>query len=79
MASSKPNIEEQFAEAQAHHQALRFAEAQKIYIEILRVNPEHADTLHLLGTLLAQSGRGNETMEKGVGLPRASRAMSRSP
>ena len=44
------SLEELFAKAQAHHQARRFSEAEAIYIEILRRDPQHSDALNLLGT-----------------------------
>ncbi len=63
MAASKKDIEKLFAQAQGHHQARRLAEAEEFYIEILRIKPGHADALHLLGTVLAQSGRPEQSIE----------------
>jgi tetratricopeptide (TPR) repeat protein len=34
-----------------HHQAGRYAEAEQIYRQILIINPDHADSLHLLGLI----------------------------
>lgn len=39
------------------HQAGRLDQAQQLYLQILRTEPDHADTLHLLGVLAAQSGK----------------------
>jgi len=39
-----------------HHQAGRLAEAQQIYQQILALQPDHADALHLLGVLASQRG-----------------------
>ncbi len=57
------SLEELFAEAQAHHQARRFGEAEAGYIEILRRDPQHSDALNLLGTTLAQSHRPEKAVE----------------
>jgi len=45
-----------FAEALAQHQAGRLVEAQAMYQAILRQQPDHAEVLHLLGTLAGQQG-----------------------
>ncbi len=39
-----------------HHQEGRWAEAERIYGEVLASHPEHPDALHLLGVLRAQTG-----------------------
>lgn len=49
-----------FQTALAHHQAGRLAEAEAMYRQILASQPQHADTLHLLGVLAAGSGRSEE-------------------
>jgi len=40
----------------ALHQTGRLAEAEKIYGQILKVQPNHADSLHLLGVIYSQQG-----------------------
>jgi tetratricopeptide (TPR) repeat protein len=45
------------AEAVALHQAGRLADAQRAYNQILAVDPEHCDCLHLLGVILRQRGK----------------------
>ncbi len=40
----------------ALHQGGDLARARGLYLEVLRLVPDHADTLHLLGTLEAQGG-----------------------
>lgn len=57
------SINELFADAQSHHHAGHFAEAQRGYEAVLREAPRHADALNLLGTVLAQQGDA----ETGVG------------
>ncbi|HEY4041517.1 MAG TPA: hypothetical protein VGM32_06695, partial [Rhodopila sp.] len=44
-----------FAEAMAHHQAGRLTEAAKLYRGILDRDPNHPDSLHLLGLITADS------------------------
>lgn len=44
-------------EALRHHQAGRLTEAERIYQEVLAVDPHHADALHLLGMVAYQTGR----------------------
>jgi predicted O-linked N-acetylglucosamine transferase (SPINDLY family) len=39
------------------HQAGRFADAERVYRQILAENPRHADALNLLGVVCAQTGR----------------------
>jgi protein O-GlcNAc transferase len=63
MASPTTPVENLFALAQGHHQARRLGEAEELYVEILRAKPNHADALHLLGTVLAQSGRPEQSIE----------------
>jgi len=48
------------AHAAEHQQAGRLEEAEKIYREILRNNPENVDALRLLGTLAMGRGRFHE-------------------
>ena len=46
-----------FAEALALHQAGRLADAEKIYNQILAMQPDHFDSLHLLGVIFHGSGQ----------------------
>ncbi len=46
-----------FNQALAHHQAQRWADAEKLYRQILAIDPQHADSLHLTGLLAFQVGR----------------------
>ena len=45
-----------FSRALALHQAGRLAEAEKIYSQLLKVQPHHFDSLHLLGVIYHQRG-----------------------
>ena len=40
-----------------HYQAGRLAEAERLFRQVLAVNPRHADSLHLLGVIAYQTGR----------------------
>ncbi len=51
-------------EAVALHQAGRLADAEKIYRQILTIEPDHFDGLHLLGVISAQSGRYADAVER---------------
>jgi protein O-GlcNAc transferase len=48
-----------FAAAIAHHRSRRLAEAEKLYREILAIDPDHADANHYLGALAFQVGRSD--------------------
>ncbi|HEY8748673.1 MAG TPA: tetratricopeptide repeat protein [Tepidisphaeraceae bacterium] len=52
-----------FDDAIAHHQAGRVAQAEAICRQILALNPNHPDALHMLGVVLYQRGRGTEAAE----------------
>jgi tetratricopeptide (TPR) repeat protein len=53
------NIPQAFAEALQYHRQGNLAEAERLYLQILSVDPSHADALHLLGTLAFQLGRSD--------------------
>ena len=48
-----------FAQALQHHQAGRLAEAEQLYRQILAVQPDHDESLHLLGVIGCQCGRAD--------------------
>lgn len=50
-------VAEVFAQALQHHQAGNLPQAEQLYLQILQVVPDHADSLHLLGVLAFQQGR----------------------
>jgi tetratricopeptide (TPR) repeat protein len=50
-------IAEAFTEALAHHQAGRINKAEPLYRAILGTDPNHADSLHLLGVIAIQVRR----------------------
>jgi predicted O-linked N-acetylglucosamine transferase (SPINDLY family) len=50
-------ISEALAIAARHHQAGRLQAAEQIYRQILAVEPNHADAMHLLGVMASQLGK----------------------
>ena len=52
--------DEDFAKALKLHEAELAPEAELAYRKILEVDPEHTVTLHMLGVLVAQTGRVEE-------------------
>jgi tetratricopeptide (TPR) repeat protein len=53
-----------FAEAMALHRAGRLAKAQEIYVRILATQPDHFDSLHLLGVVHSQRGNYVEAVRQ---------------
>jgi tetratricopeptide (TPR) repeat protein len=49
-------IADTLARGLAHHQSGNLAEAETCYRDILRLEPDHADALHLLGVVAQQNG-----------------------
>jgi predicted O-linked N-acetylglucosamine transferase (SPINDLY family) len=56
-------VQQQFESGVSHHQAGRLAEAERIYRQVLAQQPNHADALHLLGVLAAQTDRLDRAVE----------------
>ncbi|MDR3405573.1 MAG: tetratricopeptide repeat protein [Chthoniobacter sp.] len=56
-------IQQAFELALQHHQAGRLAEAEALYRQILAVQPNHADALHMLGVVADQTGRSELAVE----------------
>jgi tetratricopeptide (TPR) repeat protein len=50
-------LAQRFAQAVRHHQDGNFRQAEEIYSQILRIDPQHVDALHLLGLIAGQFGR----------------------
>ena len=51
------------ADAVRHHQSGEFEEAGRLYKQILEVDPDHFDALHLAGLVAYQRGRLGEAVE----------------
>lgn len=58
-----PGVEVMLAEALGYHEAGRLGEAERLYRQILTVDPNHADALHLLGMVAYQVGRHDVAVE----------------
>ncbi len=56
-------LQAKFRDATAAHQQGRFADAERIYGDILRQQPKHFDALHRLGIIAAQTGRTEQAVE----------------
>ena len=54
------NSDEEFAEARKLHEEDRISDAERAYREILTADPEHTESLHMLGIAVAQLGRVKE-------------------
>jgi tetratricopeptide (TPR) repeat protein len=52
-----------FTQAVAHHLAGRLTEAEALYRQILRVNEDHTESLHLLGVIACQKGCPGSAVE----------------
>ncbi len=65
-----------FGTAVRHHQGGRLDEAAAAYMSVLRVAPDHADALHLLGVLEAQQGRPDRALPR---LQRAAQLSAANP
>ncbi len=58
-AGERRRAERHFAEALEHHKAGRLAEAERLYRELSRADPNHAAALHRLGVVAHQLGRSD--------------------
>ena len=56
-------IPEALAIAIQHHQGGRLQAAEQIYRQILAVEPNHADAIHLLGVIAHQVGKHEVAVE----------------
>ena len=53
-----------FAEGLALHQAGRLVEAEEFYHRVLAIQPDHFDSLHLLGVIFWQRGHHAEAVRR---------------
>ncbi|HUV49876.1 MAG TPA: tetratricopeptide repeat protein [Anaerolineae bacterium] len=53
------DIDTEIKKAFQYHQSGQFEKAQEIYKEILEINPNHSDSLHLSGIIAHQSGKND--------------------
>src|SRR5664279_927295 len=59
-----PELASAFSQALALHQAGRLADAEKMYRIILKAQPDHFDSLHLLGVIFHQRGDHAEAVRQ---------------
>ena len=57
MQGVSTDVERIVRDAVRHHQAGRLGEAEQLYRQILAIDPQHADSLHLLGLMAYQVGQ----------------------
>lgn len=65
------DINQALTTATKHHRNGRLKEAERIYIRILKTNPNQPDALHLLGILAIQTGEPDvavELIERAIGI-----------
>src|SRR5262245_15177543 len=64
LPTRSPALASTFSQAVALHQAGRLAEAQQNYLQILKVQPNQFDCLHLLGVIFSQRGNHAEAVRQ---------------
>ena len=57
MQAASSGIQGVWIAALQHHQAGRLDKAERLFRQVLAVNPRHADSLHLLGVIAYQTER----------------------
>jgi Flp pilus assembly protein TadD len=70
---SSPSVDAQtlINQALAHHRAGQLVEAERLYLQVLEIDPNHADAIHLLGMLAFQAGeldRAAATIRQAIAL-----------
>ncbi len=63
MAQHAQSFVETFQRGFRHHQAGQLPQAEVLYRQVLAVNPNHADSLHLLGIIARQVGQPAPALE----------------
>jgi predicted O-linked N-acetylglucosamine transferase (SPINDLY family) len=58
-----PDVAEFLADGVAHHRAGRLPQAETCYRQVLAVQPDHAEALHLMGVIAQQMGRHDVAVE----------------
>ena len=61
--SASSAVQQKLVTALQHHQAGRLEEAERLYRQVLALDPRQADGLHLLGVVAHQSGRHDLAVE----------------
>jgi len=63
-ATGLPEVTLLFGDGMAYHQGGRLADAEKIYQQILSIQPDHFESLHLLGLISHQRGNHAEAVRQ---------------
>lgn len=63
VSASPGHIQSRLQQAISAHQRGKLGQAEAIYKEILAIQPEHFDALHLLGTIALQKGYASNAVE----------------
>src|SRR5260370_41691379 len=63
MKPAAAGLEAKFREASAFHQQGRHADAERVYGEVLRQQPNHFDALNRLAVIAAQTGQTERAAE----------------
>jgi len=61
--NASPGVQDAFDNAVRRHQAGRVQDAERLYRQVLEIDPRHADSLHLLGVIAAQTGRHDAAVD----------------
>ena len=62
-SGAEANLAQTFAAALQHHRQRRMPEAEDLYRQVLAVDPNHVDALHMLGVLAYQAGRADAAVD----------------
>jgi protein O-GlcNAc transferase len=57
------NVQQSYDQAVQHHQSGRLLEAEQLYQQILKQNPNHAGAMHYLGVIALQTGRTDAAVD----------------
>lgn len=63
MGSQTLSIQQAFELGYSHHTQGRLADAEKIYRQIIAVQPAHADAMHMLGVIALQVGQNSQAID----------------
>ena len=63
MQGTPNTLQDLFSAASEHQRAGRLHEAEQLYRQILAVDPQHADSLHLLGVIASKNGDNNSAID----------------
>lgn len=62
-AAAHAPVQDVLEAAMSHHREGRLTQAEELYRQVLRTQPDHPDALHLLGVIAHQSGENERAIE----------------